>query len=57
MSKGSISKKGIPTPEKGIRKKEKQEEALVENVAMRLAEISRLRCSLVYYSALSLICH
>jgi hypothetical protein len=26
MSKGSISKKEIPTPEKGIRKKEKEEE-------------------------------
>jgi hypothetical protein len=26
MSKGSISKKKIPTPEKGIRKKEKEEE-------------------------------
>jgi hypothetical protein len=26
MSKGSISKKEIPTPEKGIRKNEKEEE-------------------------------
>jgi hypothetical protein len=26
MSKGSISKKEIPTPEKGIRKKEEEEE-------------------------------
>jgi hypothetical protein len=31
MSKGSISKKEIPTPEKGVRKKEKEEEDLRVN--------------------------
>jgi hypothetical protein len=33
MSKGSISKKEIPTPEKGIRKKEEEEEEEEEEVS------------------------
>jgi hypothetical protein len=34
MSKGSISKKKNPTPEKGIRKKEKEEEEVSCNVLL-----------------------
>jgi hypothetical protein len=39
MSKGSISKKENPTPEKGIRKKEEEEEECVTERPLGIVEL------------------